>query len=121
MSSYKIILTYHAFLKINELKKEFPDYRLYIAVQEGGCKDYYYDINFLLQNNISSVAIMDIVVQNNIEDIPITITVHSPIEYQPFLDGCILDYRQSLMQESFEVIYNPRAQKLCKCGVSFKI
>ncbi len=35
-----------------------------------------------------------------------------------FLNGMVLDYKESIMQSGFEFI-NPNAQKSCGCGTSF--
>jgi iron-sulfur cluster assembly accessory protein len=37
----------------------------------------------------------------------------------PFLEGAKLDYKQSLIRSSFQVIENPKADISCSCGSSF--
>ena len=37
----------------------------------------------------------------------------------PFLDGTVVDYKQSLIRNAFQVIANKKAELSCSCGSSF--
>lgn len=37
----------------------------------------------------------------------------------PFLEGAIIDYKESMIKSAFLVIENPKAEMSCSCGTSF--
>ena len=37
----------------------------------------------------------------------------------PFLDGAVVDYKQSLIRNAFQVVANEKAELSCSCGSSF--
>jgi len=47
------------------------------------------------------------------------VEVYTTPQSHGFLNFCVLDFCQTLMQESFEIISNPNAKVMCGCGISF--
>jgi len=37
----------------------------------------------------------------------------------PYLEGAIIDYKESMIKSAFLVIENPKAEMSCSCGTSF--
>jgi iron-sulfur cluster assembly accessory protein len=83
--------------------------KLRVSVNSGGCSGFKYKYTFehdtrnddlILTKNDSSVLI-------------------DPISQQ-FLDGSVIDYKETLGFASFEIT-NPNAQSKCGCGNSFSV
>jgi iron-sulfur cluster assembly protein len=80
---------------------------LRLGVQGGGCSGLSYNIRF-----DSQPRERDRVFQ--FEDVRVFVDPKSFI----YLNGMILDYQETLMQQGF-VFVNPNASKSCGCGTSF--
>ena len=89
--------------------KEDAGKKLRISVKSGGCSGFQYKYTF--EHNVKDD---DLVLTKNGSSIII-----DPISKQ-FLEGSIIDYKETLGFSSFEVI-NPNAQSKCGCGNSFSI
>lgn len=37
----------------------------------------------------------------------------------PYLEGAVIDYKETMIKSSFLVIENPKAEMSCSCGTSF--
>ncbi len=37
----------------------------------------------------------------------------------PYLEGAIIDYKESMIKSSFLIVENPKAELSCSCGTSF--
>jgi iron-sulfur cluster assembly protein len=80
---------------------------LRVGVVFGGCAGYKY--TYTLNNTITN---QDIVFKQNDSTVVIDSTSAS------LLDGCSLDYKIDIGNESFQII-NPTAKFKCGCGSSF--
>ena len=82
---------------------------LRIAVQDGGCSGFQYDIS--LEDHISQD---DLVLTSNQAKVVI-----DPISLG-FLSGAVIDYEEELIGSKF-VVNNPNATSSCGCGTSFSL
>lgn len=106
-----IVLTQQAAEKVTALKVSEKNtalmLRLYIT--GGGCSGFSYGFKFDEQANDDDT---------HIEKDQVTMLVDSlSIQY---LDGSVVDYKESLMGSQF-VVENPNATTTCGCGSSFSV
>jgi iron-sulfur cluster assembly accessory protein len=78
-------------------------------VEGGGCSGYQYI--FKMENIIN--ADEDILFQQN--DSTVIIDKLS----LPYLEGAIIDFKDSMIRSAFTVSENPKAEVSCSCGSSF--
>lgn len=107
--SQKITITDSASTRIKALTASKAGARLRLGVMGGGCSGFQYEIKVdsaVLADDISfSHAGAEVVVD--------AISL-------PYLDGCTLDYVETLASSGFEV-KNPNAKSSCGCKSSFAI
>ncbi len=94
-------------IKATFLKEGVTSGGLRLGVQGGGCSGLSYLIRFEQQERPSDHVY-------EFEGVRIFIDPKSLL----YLDGIILDYKESLMQSGFS-FENPNAKKSCGCGTSF--
>ena len=82
-------------------------------VEGGGCSGYQYIFKIEEQINKEDDLIFE--VGENEKDIRVVIDKIS----LPFLEGAIIDYKETMMKSSFLVSENPKAEISCSCGTSF--
>jgi iron-sulfur cluster assembly protein len=80
---------------------------LRLGVQGGGCSGLSYNVSFDTQPRERDRIF-------NFSDVRVFVDPKSFI----YLNGMILDYQETLMQQGF-VFVNPQATKSCGCGTSF--
>jgi iron-sulfur cluster assembly accessory protein len=78
-------------------------------VEGGGCSGYQYI--FKMENIINSEE--DLLFQQN--DSTVIIDKLS----LPYLEGAIIDFKDSMIRSAFTVSENPKAEVSCSCGSSF--
>lgn len=81
-------------------------------VEGGGCSGYQYI--FKMDENLNKDE--DLVYA--IEDVNKSRVVIDKISL-PFLEGAIIDYKETMMKSSFYIKENPKAEISCSCGTSF--
>ncbi|MEM1288452.1 MAG: iron-sulfur cluster assembly accessory protein [Pseudomonadota bacterium] len=91
------------------LESEPPGTMLRVSVEGGGCSGFQYKYELTQERGDDDTDISDGLV---------TVLVDSTS--LPFLAGCSIDYKVSLMGAAFE-IDNPNATASCGCGTSFSI
>jgi len=110
MIDFNIEITKSAINRVkNLIKRKNDDAKLRISVESGGCSGMQYKYEL-----VSQICPDDKVI--NKEDITILIDSIS----KNFLEGCTVDYVQSLGNAYFE-IRNPIASSKCGCGNSFAV
>lgn len=77
-------------------------------VEGGGCSGYQYI--FKMDN---SIAEDDIILEKSGSNVII-----DKISL-PFLEGAIIDFKESMIRSSFSITENPKAELSCSCGSSF--
>jgi len=82
-------------------------------VEGGGCSGYQYIFKIDSQLNTEDDLIFTIHETKN------TIKMVIDKLSLPFLEGAIIDYKQSMMKSSFLISENPKAEISCSCGTSF--
>lgn len=82
-------------------------------VEGGGCSGYQYIFKIDSQINKEDDLIFTVHDSKNA-----TKMVIDKLSL-PFLEGAIIDYKQSMMKSSFLVSENPKAEISCSCGTSF--
>ena len=82
-------------------------------VEGGGCSGYQYIFTIDDKLNIDDDLIFE-TVENQLK-IKVVIDKIS----LPFLEGAIIDYKESMMKSSFLISENPKAEISCSCGTSF--
>jgi iron-sulfur cluster assembly accessory protein len=82
-------------------------------VEGGGCSGYQYI--FKIDSQINKEDDLIFTVQDSKNATKMVIDKLS----LPFLEGAIIDYKQSMMKSSFLVSENPKAEISCSCGTSF--
>ena len=104
-----ITLTDNAAVKVKDLIAQEGDdaLMLRVAVRPGGCSGFSYEMFFdsELENDDLTVDYSGVKV------------VVDPAS-APYLDGAVLEYKDSLMDGGF-TINNPNASRTCGCGQSF--
>jgi len=85
-----------------------PDRGIRIAVKDGGCNGYEYDIKISNAPNAE-----DQVIQSG------GLRVFIDPKSAPLLNGMVVDYIDGLMESGFKFI-NPNATDTCGCGKSFQ-
>ena len=120
MKSVVLLLTYNAIKKLFSLRVEYPDFNLFIGVSSGGCRDFYYDIQFIKKEEMVDVVCVSILNQDSVVQKIEDIKIYTNLQSEDFIHHSVLDYCQDLMQESFEIISNLNTRSLCGCGISFK-
>ncbi|WP_027416349.1 iron-sulfur cluster insertion protein ErpA [Aneurinibacillus terranovensis] len=105
-----ITLTESASKKVQELMASEDNKNLFlrVGVRPGGCSGFSYGMGFDDEIKDGDTE-MD---QNGVK-----IVVDG--ESQPFVDGVIIDYKESMMGGGF-TIDNPNAIATCGCGSSFR-
>ncbi|QLE55219.1 iron-sulfur cluster assembly accessory protein [Nostoc sp. TCL26-01] len=105
-----IHLSQAATSEINRLKsKQQPNALFRLAVKPGGCADWFYDLSFDEQIQVSD-RIIDL---NNIQ------IVIDQASYN-YIHGLAIDYAEDLMGGGFR-FQNPQAVATCGCGNSFSV
>ena len=100
-------INYFNFKKIKEVANKNPENKfLRIMVEGGGCSGYQYI--FKMDNKITE----DDIVLNSSHVVVDKISV-------PFLEGAIIDFKESMIRSAFTVSENPKAEISCSCGTSF--
>ena len=107
-----VFLTELAELRLRTFVRGIPDYTpqygIRLAVKDGGCNGYQYDIK---------------VSKNPKPDDEITefgsLKVFVDPQSAPLLSGVVVDYIDSLLESGFKFI-NPNATHTCSCGKSFQ-
>lgn len=106
-----IELTEQAAAKVTALKasEENSELKLRLYITGGGCSGFSYGFKFDDSSNDDDTFI---------ERDGVTMLVDSlSIQY---LDGSVVDYKESLMGSQF-VVENPNATTTCGCGSSFSV
>ncbi|MEO0406703.1 MAG: iron-sulfur cluster assembly accessory protein [Cyanobacteria bacterium P01_A01_bin.135] len=107
-----VTLTELAELRLRSFVRLTPNYTpergIRLAVKDGGCNGYEYDIKVAESPNPE-----DQVVESGALRVFI-----DPTSY-PLLDGIVVDYIDSLLESGFKFT-NPNATGTCGCGKSFK-
>ena len=85
------------------------DSLLRLGVKGGGCSGFSYAIDFT-----SSTRDGDHVMEK--DGMRVAVDRRS----YPLLEGSVVDYKKTLMQEGF-VFTNPKAKASCGCGLSFDV
>ncbi len=91
-------------------KDKFPQQRLRVSVNSGGCSGFQYNLNF--EETVSEEDIIFSTPQN-VE------VIMDGMTYE-LLQGSTIDYIQELIGAAF-VIKNPNAMSSCGCGNSFSV
>lgn len=110
-SDVPVVFTEAAIVKIREFLETLDEARgknLRIFVQGGGCSGFEYGFTF------DDTKDGDVSVPQ--QDIEVLVDPFS----LPYLQGCEVDYRSSLMGSGFSV-NNPNAVGSCGCGHSFSV
>jgi iron-sulfur cluster assembly accessory protein len=103
-----ITLSDTASAKVKELiDAEGQELALRVAVRPGGCSGLSYEMFF-----DADIAADDVKVDYS------GVTVVVDPASAPYLDGAVLEYKDSLMDGGF-TINNPNASRTCGCGQSF--
>jgi iron-sulfur cluster assembly accessory protein len=82
-------------------------------VEGGGCSGYQYIFKIDEHKNTEEDLIFCV-----LEDNTKTKVVIDKLSL-PFLEGAIIDYKQTMMKSSFLISENPKAEISCSCGTSF--
>ena len=82
-------------------------------VEGGGCSGYQYI--FKIDDKIIKEEDLIFEVEDKEKDVKVVIDRIS----LPFLEGALIDYKESMMKSSFLVSENPKAEISCSCGTSF--
>jgi iron-sulfur cluster assembly accessory protein len=82
---------------------------LRLMVEGGGCSGYQYI--FQMDGNIN--ANEDVVLEKNNSQVVIDKLS------LPFLEGALIDYKETMVKSSFIIGENPKAEISCSCGTSF--
>jgi|ERR1700745_517503 len=89
------------------LEKEEEEFEgLRVAIKSGGCSGFSYDLFFDQERDGDDIKWFG------------NVLVMIDAESSPYLDGAILDYKESLLGAGFK-IENPNATRQCGCGSSF--
>ncbi len=80
---------------------------LRVAVTDGGCSGFSYQLNFETEGNPDDTVMM----QDGVK----VVIDHASV---PFLKGIVIDYRDGLYGGGFK-FNNPNATATCGCGTSF--
>ncbi|MEM8603186.1 MAG: iron-sulfur cluster assembly accessory protein [Cyanobacteria bacterium P01_H01_bin.121] len=80
-----------------------------IAVQDGGCSGYEYDLN-----------IVEEPLANDLSELQGSVQLYIDAESAKFLDGVVIDYIDGLTESGFK-FSNPNATSTCGCGSSFRV
>lgn len=92
---------------------KLPDSRLRIAVQSGGCLDFFYNLSFETESeNSGRESQGDRIIQ--IQGIDLIVDRQS----WKLVEHLKLDYAEDLMGGGFR-FYNSQIEKACGCGISF--
>ena len=86
-----------------------PALNLRLRVDGGGCSGFQYKFDFDTNAEPGDLVVERDGVKLLVDEISL-----------PLLDGCVVDYVQSLAGAAFQVS-NPNAQSSCGCGASFNI
>ncbi len=78
-------------------------------VEGGGCSGYQYI--FQIDNHINENEDVVLVKENSI-------VVIDKLSL-PFLEGAIIDFKESMVKSAFVISDNPKAEISCSCGTSF--
>lgn len=97
-------------IKINLIKRGTLEAYIRLGVKGSGCSGYTYVIAF----EDDPPRTKDLLFEIN--DVRIIVDIKSIL----YLNGCTLDWEQSLMNNGFKFI-NPREKSKCGCGSSFTI
>lgn len=81
---------------------------IYYYIINIGCSGYQYV--FKMDNKINKD---DVIIEKNGSKILI-----DKISL-PFIEGAIIDYKDSMIKSAFLVVENPKAELSCSCGTSF--
>lgn len=104
-----ITITESAGVKIKEMMSaEEGSVFLRIGVQSGGCSGFSYGMGFDEEVREGDLELKQY-------DIPVVVDKES----NKYLDGTVIDYKESMMGGGF-TINNPNAMNTCGCGSSFR-
>jgi iron-sulfur cluster assembly 2 len=79
-------------------------------VEGGGCSGYQYI--FKIDENFNKEEDLVFNLENETKVVIDKISL-------PFLEGAIIDYKETMMKSSFYIRENPKAEISCSCGTSF--
>ena len=96
-------------LFIEILKKETDDAYVRLLVDAGGCSGFSYKFDLVNNSEQGDIIIEEHGAKVIIDEVSI-----------PYLEGSIIDYKNDLIGQSFE-IKNPNATSSCGCGTSFSM
>ena len=107
-----VTLTEIAELRLRSFVRGTPDYvpsrGIRLAVKDGGCNGYEYDIKVANAPNAN----------DEITELG-SLRVFVDPKSAPLLDGVVVDYIDSLLESGFKFT-NPNATGTCGCGKSFQ-
>ena len=81
-------------------------------VEGGGCSGYQYIFKMDEINSKEEDLVFNIEDKNNSKVVIDKISL-------PFLEGAIIDYKETMMKSAFYIKENPKAEISCSCGTSF--
>jgi iron-sulfur cluster insertion protein len=90
-------------------KRGNPALKLRLSVDGGGCSGFQYKFDLADTPDADDTVIETNGVQLLVDQVSL-----------PFLDGCAVDYVESLAGSAFQV-RNPNATSSCGCGTSFSV
>lgn len=113
MKDFYLYLTDRA---IEEFKSKLehrktPNARVRVGIRGGGCSGFQYFMQF--EDTLPRK-------DKDMELFYYGICVIVDIRSATYLNGCTLDWKETLMKKGFEFI-NPNADKFCGCGESFTV
>ncbi|MFZ9740093.1 MAG: HesB/IscA family protein [Prochlorotrichaceae cyanobacterium] len=107
-----VTLTEVAELRLRSFVRGTPNYTpsrgIRLAVKDGGCNGYEYDIKISDSPNPDD----EVMLSGNLQ-------VFVDPKSAPLLDGIVVDYVDGLLESGFKFI-NPNATDTCGCGKSFQ-
>ena len=118
-----IIVTSKCAQQINHVTDSDPNKRLRVGIDPGGCEgfEYFYTIEDATETN-NDVSIDDNWGDDSVEDIlferdgAVVVVDGFSLDY---LRGSTVDFVESMMSSSFQIVNNPNASSACGCGSSF--